>query len=187
MEISSYGVKILPTKLFQEEEKKLDGVDLGPETESMMSSKTTESVASIFQANADFIHQQSAHPSKKQGLYQKDFDPSKANLEGASSILLLDLRDPEEFRLSHIQGAINYPGPNIARDKYNPTLITYKNAQDKIIVCYTNDERQGVVDCQLLADKGWKNLYMLQGGFSKFVERHENFLSGKVAFTEVSK
>jgi len=60
MEISSYGVKILPTKLF-EEEKKLVGVDLGEDTSSMLSSKTTESVASIFQANADFIE----HVEKK--------------------------------------------------------------------------------------------------------------------------
>ena len=53
MEISSYGVKILLTKLF-EEEKKLVGVDLGEDTSSLVSNKTTESVASIFQANAEF-------------------------------------------------------------------------------------------------------------------------------------
>ena len=47
MEISSYGVKILPSRLF-EEEKKMVGVDLGEDTTSMLSSKTTESVASIF-------------------------------------------------------------------------------------------------------------------------------------------
>lgn len=47
MEISSYGVKIMPTSLF-EEEKKMIGVDLGEDTASLMSSKTSESVASIF-------------------------------------------------------------------------------------------------------------------------------------------
>jgi len=54
MEISSYGVKVTPSRLF-EEEKKMVGVDFGDDTASYMSSKTTESVASIFQANADFL------------------------------------------------------------------------------------------------------------------------------------
>ena len=66
MEISSYGVKILPTKLF-EEEKKMVGVDLGEDTTSLVSSKTTESVASIFQANADFME----HVEKKKALKGK--------------------------------------------------------------------------------------------------------------------
>ena len=66
MEISSYGVKILPTKLF-EEEKKMVGVDLGEDTTSLVSSKTTESVASIFQANADFME----HVEKKKTLKGK--------------------------------------------------------------------------------------------------------------------
>lgn len=74
-------------------------------------------------------------------MYEQDFDLAKAQLSGSSSILLIDLRDPEEYRLSHIQGAINYPGPNISRDKFIPQLFSYKNAEGKIIVLYTNDER----------------------------------------------
>ena len=137
MEISSYGVKILPTKLF-EEEKKMVGVDLGEDNTSLVSSKTTESVASIFQANADFME----HVDKKKALkgkFESDFEPSL--LDKTSSILLLDLWDPEEYRLSHIKGAISYPGVNIARDKYLPLMHEYKNSSTKIIVLYTNDER----------------------------------------------
>lgn len=54
---------------------------------------------------------------------------------------------------------------------------------------YHQDERFGVPDCQLLVDKGWKNLYMLQGGFTKFIEDegHEEFLTGKVAFKEIER
>jgi hypothetical protein len=132
MEISSYGVKIMPSSLF-EEEKKMVGVDFGEDTASMVSSKTTESVASIFLANADFL---SHVESKSRG----GFDPTKGALEGASSILLLDLRDSEEYALSHIKGAINYPGVNIARDKFTPQMHEYKNVDGKIIVLYSNDE-----------------------------------------------
>ena len=74
MAISSYGVKILPTKLFEEEERKLEGVDFGPETESIQSSKTTESVASIFQANAEYIQHLERSPPKPRGLYEQSFE-----------------------------------------------------------------------------------------------------------------
>jgi hypothetical protein len=47
MEISSYGVKIMPKPLF-EKERRMDGMEGKADTESMMSQKTTESVASIF-------------------------------------------------------------------------------------------------------------------------------------------
>lgn len=146
MEISSYGVKVTPSRLF-EEEKKMVGVDFGDDTASYMSSKTTESVASIFQANADFLSHQDSKKVGKGGKYHQEFDLSKGIFENTSSILLLDLRDPEEYRLSHIKGSINYPGVNIARDKFLPQMHEYRNADSKIIVLYTNDERQGVIDC----------------------------------------
>ena len=79
----------MPTSLF-EEEKKMVGVDFGEDTASLMSSKTSESVASIFQANADFL----SHAEKKKvsrGTFDQEFDPSKAIFENTSSILLLDL------------------------------------------------------------------------------------------------
>lgn len=126
----------MPNKIFAEEEKKMVGVDLGPsETNSIMTNKTTESVASIFQANADFISHQDQKPVKR-GLYDQGFDPNKAELDG-TQFLLLDMRDKEDYELSHIKGAINYPAPNIARDKFIPQLFKFKNQVGKIIVVYT--------------------------------------------------
>ena len=107
----------------------MQGVDFGPESESMLSNQTTESVASIFQANADFLtHVEERGPVKK-NKYEQTFDVGKAlvsdynflisQIDQTSSLLLLDLRDEEEFSLTHIVGAINYPGPNILRDKFH--------------------------------------------------------------------
>lgn len=48
-----------------------------------------------------------------------------ANLD--TEFLLLDLRDPEEYEEFHIREALNYPGPNIKRDKPIPELYLYKN------------------------------------------------------------
>ena len=60
-----------------------------------------------------------------------------------TTFLLLDLREPEEYALWHIKESINFPAANIARDKTIPELYRFKNAPDKLIICYMNDERQG--------------------------------------------
>ena len=55
----------------------------------------------------------------------------------------LDLRDPEEYNLFHIKEALNYPAPNIGRDKMIPELFRFKNQPDKLIIIYMSDERKG--------------------------------------------
>jgi len=58
-----------------------------------------------------------------------------------TTFLLLDLRDPDEYEMWHIKEAINFPAANIARDRTIPELYRFKNAPDKLIICYMNDER----------------------------------------------
>ena len=58
-----------------------------------------------------------------------------------TTFLLLDLREQDEYVNWHIKEAINFPGANIARDKTIPELYRFKNAQDKLIIVYMNDER----------------------------------------------
>lgn len=60
-----------------------------------------------------------------------------------TSFLLLDLRDPEEYNLWRIKESINYPAPNIGRDKVIPELYRFKNQPEKLIIVYMFDERQG--------------------------------------------
>lgn len=60
-----------------------------------------------------------------------------------TKFLLLDLRDPEEYDLWRIKEAINYPAPNIGRDKIIPELFRFRNQPDKLIIIYMGDERKG--------------------------------------------
>lgn len=53
------------------------------------------------------------------------------------------MRDEDEYKKFHIREAINFPAPNISRDKTFGQLLRFKNNPDKIIVIYMNDERQG--------------------------------------------
>jgi centrosomal protein CEP41 len=60
-----------------------------------------------------------------------------------TTFLLLDLREPEEYGLWRIKEAINYPAPNIGRDKMIPEIFHFKNKPEKLIILYMNDERAG--------------------------------------------
>jgi len=46
-------------------------------------------------------------------------------LNSETTFLLLDLREPDEFVLSHIKEALNFPAPEISRDKFIPDLYRY--------------------------------------------------------------
>ena len=60
-----------------------------------------------------------------------------------TKFLLLDLRDPEEYDLWRIKEALNFPAPNIGRDKIIPELFRFRNQPDKLIIIYMGDERKG--------------------------------------------
>jgi rhodanese-related sulfurtransferase len=44
-----------------------------------------------------------------------------------TDLLLLDLREPEEYEQYHIREAINFEGSMISRDKMLPIMLGYKN------------------------------------------------------------
>ena len=96
-----------------------------------------------------------------------------------TKFILLDLRDPEEYTLCRIKEAINYPAPNISRDKMTPELFRFKNSPDKLIVIYMNDERKGTSSASLLYEKGYENTYLLSGGLELFLEEYPELCEGK--------
>lgn len=44
-----------------------------------------------------------------------------------TKFILLDLRDDDEYKKYHIKEAINFPAPNISRDKVFAQLLRFKN------------------------------------------------------------
>ena len=44
-----------------------------------------------------------------------------------TKFILLDLRDEEEYKQWHIKESINFPAPNIAKDKIFSNLLRFKN------------------------------------------------------------
>lgn len=96
-----------------------------------------------------------------------------------TKFLLIDLRDPEDYSLWRIKESINFPAPNIGRDKTIPELFRFKNQPDKLIVVYMNDERKGVLAAQQLYEKGYENTYLLSGGIDQFLEEFPELCEGK--------
>jgi len=87
-----------------------------------------------------------------------------------TKFILLDLREEEDYGKFHIREAINFPAPNISRDKTFSQLLRFKNNPDKIIVVYMSDERLGTHYAKILFEKGFDNISLLTGGIEKFME-----------------
>ena len=96
-----------------------------------------------------------------------------------TKFLLLDMRDQEEYNLFHIKEALNYPAPNIGRDKLIPELFRFKNQPDKLIIIYMNDERKGTALAQVFFEKGYENVYLVSGGIEQFLDEFPDLVEGK--------
>jgi centrosomal protein CEP41 len=96
-----------------------------------------------------------------------------------TEFLLLDLREPDEYEQYHIKEAVNFPGPNIKRDKFIPQLLTYKNKENKIIVVYHFDEKAGIDYAKEMYEKGYDNIYLLSCGVEGFAQEIQDGLEGK--------
>ena len=100
-------------------------------------------------------------------------------LNDSTSFLLLDLRDPDEYDFWRIKEALNYPAANIGRDRVIPELYRFKNKNNKLIIIYMSDERKGTAAANLMAEKGYENVYLLSGGIDQFNEEFHNMVEGR--------
>ena len=96
-----------------------------------------------------------------------------------TKFLLLDLREPEEYSLYRIKESLNFPAPNIARDKLIPELFRFRNQPDKLIIVYMADERKGTQAAHLFFEKGYENVYLLSGGIEQFLDEFTALCEGK--------
>lgn len=91
----------------------------------------------------------------------------------------MDLRDPDEYDFWRIKESINYPAANIGRDKVIPELFRFKNKSNKLIIIYMGDERKGTAAANLMAEKGYENVFLLSGGIEQFNEEFNSLVEGR--------
>jgi rhodanese-related sulfurtransferase len=87
-------------------------------------------------------------------------------IEQDPSLLLIDVRMMDEFEAYNITGAINIPLEEILNENWE----MYFEQDGMDVVFYSNGDIFAEQAWNLSAQKGYKNLYVLQGGLNRWFE-----------------
>lgn len=77
------------------------------------------------------------------------------------NIVIIDVRDKNEYTKQSVKNSINIPVGDIKRD----IKKRVKNRKTKIIVYCSSGERSAAA-CQILADRGYMNVYNVSTGIN---------------------
>jgi centrosomal protein CEP41 len=100
----------------------------------------------------------------------------------ALKILLLDLRERQDFDTCHIHTAVHYPAPMINRSTNNMTheLLAFKNKEGHLVVLYDLEEELVTTRnfANVFFERGFDNIGIISGGLKEFVQEHHDLISG---------
>lgn len=99
-------------------------------------------------------------------------------LAAPQSVLLLDLREFEDFKACRIKTAASYPLVNVNQDRFTADMYRFKNKEGKDIVVYSDDERVASAGAKCLAERGFSNVSILTGGLRVFGNAQAHLLDG---------
>ncbi|RME79627.1 MAG: rhodanese-like domain-containing protein [Chloroflexi bacterium] len=97
--------------------------------------------------------------------YRIDTEHFLANQVNGTQYFIIDVREPEEYEKSHIEGAVNIPlreiGQNLAK---LPESKTYP------ILVYCHSQKRSTHALVVLRELGYTNVYNLEGGYTAYQE-----------------
>lgn len=105
---------------------------------------------------------------------------SDTTVDESRDLVLLDVREPEEFEQCRLPLAISYPATKINRDQFIPELHRCKRDPSKLLVVYHSNDQSTSGVATLLVQKGWDNVHVLTGGFEEMVQSYPEVLEGQV-------
>ena len=114
----------------------------------------------------------------KTGVSAVTYNTEQLGITNETTFLLLDMREESEYSEFHIKESINFPAPNVTRDKIIPELYWFWNKEDKLIIIYMYDERSGTAAAKLLYEKGYDNVFLLSGGIEEFIMSYDELIEG---------
>nr|WP_136251856.1 rhodanese-like domain-containing protein [Ningiella ruwaisensis] len=93
------------------------------------------------------------------GAYSKDFTQlsQEALIAMPESVMIVDVRTPEEYAEGHVPGAVNIPLASVSEN------LEKFGAKEQEIVVYCRSGRRAGQALNMLADAGFENLYHLEG------------------------
>lgn len=153
-------------KLIEESSTKESIYDLGRDSEELKEIDDTASIYSMAVSEAPSAYSVITVNTEALGVCQD------------TEFVVLDLRNEDEFQRFHIKDSINFPAPNITRDRILPQVFRLKNQQGKFIIVYAWDERPGVEAAQKFAERGYENVYLLSGGVEDFCRAFPQLIEG---------
>ena len=94
--------------------------------------------------------------------------------------LIIDVRDEAEYRDNHLCQAKCFPQRLLMQDRNTAELVKFKNSEGRLIVLYDDapQQRLACAAAQILATRGFDNIYVLSGGLTAFATRHATFVEG---------
>lgn len=98
-------------------------------------------------------------------------------------IVVVDIRDREDFEQCHIGSALCYPHTKLshAMHHFPPELLKYKNKENALVVMYDLEEELTVAKkcANIFVERGFDNIAVLSGGLKEFVQEHSAMIVGE--------
>lgn len=83
-----------------------------------------------------------------------------------NNIQIADVRTPKEYAQGHLHNAILI---DVKKDNFNE-LVLSKLRKDLPIAVYCRSGKRSALAAKILSDLGFKKIYNMQGGFTKWVQ-----------------
>lgn len=95
-------------------------------------------------------------------------------------LLLLDVRDKDEFASFHLREARNYPGSMMSRSIYQftPEILDFTNKEGKLMVLYDLEEKVAAAVGTAWYEKGIDNFVVMSGGLLAMARTHPDLIEG---------
>ena len=111
---------------------------------------------------------------------------------GQRQMLILDVRDKDDYDRCHIIGALHFPQIRLAHatNPYSlPEILRFKNKPNHIIVLYDLEEEITVAKRMgnVFFEKGADNVFVMAGGLREFVQTHNHLIVGECPVPIVAK
>jgi rhodanese-related sulfurtransferase len=90
---------------------------------------------------------------------------AKAKIDSDASLIVLDVREPDEFKKGHIPKAINIP-----RGMLEFKIAKEIPNKDAHILAYCKTGGRSCLACSTLLTMGYKNVESIAGGWQKWVK-----------------
>lgn len=104
----------------------------------------------------------------KHHIQEIDINAAEAHI--AQADILIDVREPEEYRQGHIPGAINMPRGLLEFQMSGQPAL---QSRDLSIVLYCKTSGRAALAARSLQEMGYLNIYSISGGFDAWANSNK--------------